>query len=883
MHYIGGIQFAMILIGTVALFVVVGTFIESLTESHQYASHFTYSNPLFIALLWGFFANILVSALRRWPFKWYHIPFLITHLGLLMILAGALYKNYAGIQGNMGIMEGSGSHEIFLPYTYVVKAEKKNNDEGYYELGSTWRGEFIPKLTSKNPTAMSELEMRLIAYVPHSKTVLETWIKGDKGYITGIQPFPVYDWINVSSTALLPTSTRIRMHHKEAAPWRLIALTDADPLEAAQKSYLDGLNIIVSDRATQEILYKGPLNGPIKWPGGEALAELHLNYSLSSGFVEPRVHVIFRESSLLKQESISMPLSGSDSLLNTNEESSYLGAFPIVFDLMREEPILTLIQDPQGDIYFFAFDSSGTVDVKSYRSDSLNSLIVYDEGFGGYAVHYTLPFASYAMNRSVSEHANLYHIGQQIKKGLESATGLSPPLQLLYQACQKSHVDFTGTFLHFLSLWNTTHQWLYPTSQILPTDLSKVILKLDWMDFKEELKASYWASALFTDLPADCHILQALEMRGWPLLDELKKLQKNKSNCTPEETASILTALTRQLFTVADQLPDTVQEINLLTAENQAHLFSAFLRAYSLHLSDLVLPGHEDERALPLRNYLASKWLFSELAELIAPLQTHSSQEVIEVVRGFPPQTATFTQIRQAFYEYQQLIGNLNQPEMDKDALVKELFTIAPLQGDSIAIADSGRLKRDLEAGAVVLEAPLSRRIVEQIPGKKLEDNVPKITLEVAENGKKEMVTLPYDLVGMGLKWPVLGGNYLLRFQPMFKTIPYHLRLRHARQINYANSSQPYSFESDLLISDRSGEDIVEKTVSMNHVYETWEGYRFYLSNMAPSEEGAVKRVQIIVNHDPGKYWLTYPGALILTLGIILLFWLKPYAMMRKK
>ena len=55
----------------------------------------------------------------------------------------------------------------------------------------------------------------------------------------------------------------------------------------------------------------------------------------------------------------------------------------------------------------------------------------------------------------------------------------------------------------------------------------------------------------------------------------------------------------------------------------------------------------------------------------------------------------------------------------------------------------------------------------------------------------------------------------------------------------------------------------------MNNVYETKDGYRFYLANMTPES----KQAQLIVNHDPVKYILTYPGGVILALGIILLFW----------
>jgi len=55
-------------------------------------------------------------------------------------------------------------------------------------------------------------------------------------------------------------------------------------------------------------------------------------------------------------------------------------------------------------------------------------------------------------------------------------------------------------------------------------------------------------------------------------------------------------------------------------------------------------------------------------------------------------------------------------------------------------------------------------------------------------------------------------------------------------------------------------------------VYETWDGTRFYLSNITPKDESAAKTVQITVNRDPAKYFLTYPGGCVLALGIVLLF-----------
>jgi hypothetical protein len=138
------------------------------------------------------------------------------------------------------------------------------------------------------------------------------------------------------------------------------------------------------------------------------------------------------------------------------------------------------------------------------------------------------------------------------------------------------------------------------------------------------------------------------------------------------------------------------------------------------------------------------------------------------------------------------------------------------------------------------------------------------VTLEARNGMQKELVLLSYDPTAKGFKWPVLNGEYLLRFQPKSIEIPYHVRMRRARQINYAHSTQPFSYECDCTIN---GEEV---TLSMNHVYETWDVYRFYLANI--SQENNIHRVNIVVNRDPAKYYLTYPGAIILSLGIGMLF-----------
>ncbi len=767
-RFLGGIHLAIALIAMTALFVIAGTLIESRTESHRYAALFTYGNPVFGLLLWGFFINILVSALRRWPFQTQHIPFLITHFGLLMILGGCLIKNFYGTQGALSLIEGGGGHTLMMPDTYVVYLEKRDPSDPFkkisanYPLKRNWLGAFY--IESPADPAFSELQLTLLEYRPHSRERLDSWIKGDMAFINGLAPFPVYDLDESLDPA--PISARAILHHPQSPPWDILAGRVNDVAAAAAKIYIEGAAITLSDPLTRSPLFKGSLkealSGPIALPDGSIALSLHFNYSPLSGFEEPQLALSRRHHGRPLPVNFSVALQGDESLLNTSLKAGSLDV-----DIHRT-PLVLLLQDPNEDVFFFAFDPHGQVYADSFGQDRLQSVISYDQGFGGYAVQAQLPFPSYPAGRQEREAAALHHLDVELRQGLQNNPELSPPLKLLQTACAKAKTDFVSNCLDFMDIWSRSGAWLYPLSAKMPDNLSQAMRQLDWSAAPPyEKNSCLWAHSLCSDLEAEYppggDFNALLKQRGWPL-----------EPAPAKDDQAQFTTLVQQIFSVGDQLPDA-KSPESLSDSMQARLLSAYFQAYGLHLRNII-----------------------------------------------EPPTA---------------IGV--QPDV------------------------------------VTLEAPLTPRQRDEPPRIKLEDNTPKATLQVRLGSHVERVTLSYERFGRGLKWPIFNGKYLIRFQSEFREIPYHVRLRNARQINYALSAQPYSYESDLLITDLQRQTTIEKTISMNNVHETWDGYRFYLANIAPPNEGAVKQVQILVNHDPAKYWLTYPGAIILSLGVILLFWLK--------
>ncbi len=428
MKILGSVYFAIVLIALTLLFVIAGTFLESWSGSHTYAAYFTYQSPVFQLLLGLYFVNILLATLNRLPFKLRHIPFVITHIGLLLLLAGVFCKSYFGVQGAMGIAEGSGSSQIFLPNTYALLIEDRE------------KRQLVPL---KKEMHLEGLSITLLDWNPHAETRFEGFIKGDLGHILGLPPFEI----------------------------------DGPPINTTHYAI----------RATK----KSP-------------------------------------------ESISFPGEAALFFIRDEEQKQHLVAY-----------------DKMGEMFTHTFDDQ--------------AFLIFDKGFGGYGV--------------------------------------------------------------------------------------------------------------FAELP------------------------------------------------------------------------------------------------------------------------TH-----------FPP---------------------------------------------------------------IELIAPLSLASKPLKPHRKKEDLLPRVRILISDETRSDVLTLTYDKFATGFKWPALNGKYLLRFQSLEKTLPIHVRLRQARQINYPGTLQPYSFESDLLV------DGEETTISMNHVHEK-NGYRFYLANLV-TPPGAAKRAQIVVNYDPVKYILTYPGAIILAVGMVLLYLRKRY------
>lgn len=85
---------------------IVGTIAESKFDADT-ARTWIYEAPWFHLWLLLLASNLVCSALSRWPWKKHHTGFLLTHLGIIVVLIGSVIGQIYGVEGTMGLVKGA--------------------------------------------------------------------------------------------------------------------------------------------------------------------------------------------------------------------------------------------------------------------------------------------------------------------------------------------------------------------------------------------------------------------------------------------------------------------------------------------------------------------------------------------------------------------------------------------------------------------------------------------------------------------------------------------------------------------------------------------------------------------------------------------------------
>ena len=111
-EFLASLRFAVVLIALLAIVLGLGTFVESGygTEAVKFGVWNTWWFTLLNALLG---VSIFCAAAIRYPWKRHQTGFVITHIGLLVLLAGCLLSQRGGIDAQIPLLEGEQGSKAF--------------------------------------------------------------------------------------------------------------------------------------------------------------------------------------------------------------------------------------------------------------------------------------------------------------------------------------------------------------------------------------------------------------------------------------------------------------------------------------------------------------------------------------------------------------------------------------------------------------------------------------------------------------------------------------------------------------------------------------------------------------------------------------------------
>ncbi|MBU3758940.1 MAG: cytochrome c biogenesis protein ResB [Candidatus Omnitrophica bacterium] len=121
-RFLASVKLAVPIILALMVILSAGTIVESL-HGPDAAKLLVYDTLWFAAVLVLLGVNVLAAALDRLPWQKKHTGFVITHLGIIVILVGSFMTRYLMIDGQMPVAEGeSGAHvTVSEPLVYVFE------------------------------------------------------------------------------------------------------------------------------------------------------------------------------------------------------------------------------------------------------------------------------------------------------------------------------------------------------------------------------------------------------------------------------------------------------------------------------------------------------------------------------------------------------------------------------------------------------------------------------------------------------------------------------------------------------------------------------------------------------------------------------------------
>ena len=168
LKFFASLKLAVLILIALAAAMSVGTVLESRFDTAT-AQYYVYRAPWFHALLTLLGVLIAAVMVDRWPWKKRQIPFLMAHIGILMMLFGSWLTDQKGLDGWIRINEGETSAVVEINSPTLSLSEK----------GEVWTLpiQWLPPDVQFKPFALStrnlKMDLRVTQFLSHADPNIE--------------------------------------------------------------------------------------------------------------------------------------------------------------------------------------------------------------------------------------------------------------------------------------------------------------------------------------------------------------------------------------------------------------------------------------------------------------------------------------------------------------------------------------------------------------------------------------------------------------------------------------------------------------------------------------------------------------------------------------
>lgn len=166
LKFLASLKLAVLVIVLVAVLTAAGTIVEAKYDAMA-ASKWVYQTWWMWGVLGLLAVNLAAVMVDRWPWKRRHLSFLLAHIGILILLLGAVFTSKFGLDGTMRIGIGESNRFVSGPKTELTIWSSFDGDS-YTKLYSREVDFFLDRPQKKSIAIPSDAgEIQILEYQPY--------------------------------------------------------------------------------------------------------------------------------------------------------------------------------------------------------------------------------------------------------------------------------------------------------------------------------------------------------------------------------------------------------------------------------------------------------------------------------------------------------------------------------------------------------------------------------------------------------------------------------------------------------------------------------------------------------------------------------------------